>query len=115
MPEAKKTRKRPRTLSGGEETLALHLRLEGIPFEREYQFHLTRKWRFDFMLMNNVVVEIDGGNWMVRNGKAVGRHTKDSDYDKRNAAVIMGFRVLYFTPAMLKSGKAIATIKEALK
>lgn len=112
--------KLPPAKSVGEETLALHLRAEGIPFDREYKFSLLRKWRADFRIYwdraeyDDLLVEIDGGNRLVVKGKAVGRHMKDEDYDKMNEMVILGWRVLRFTPAQVKSGKAIDTIKRAL-
>ena len=53
-----------------------------------------------------VAVEIDGGNWIARrvNGRCVcvGRHTQAADYEKLNLLVLAGWRVLRFTPAMLK-------------
>jgi very-short-patch-repair endonuclease len=71
--------------------------------EREYKFHPDRKWRFDACWRNyRVAVEINGGNWMARNGRAVGRHTRQADYDKRNAAAVLGWRVLQFTPQALR-------------
>ena len=70
---------------------------------------------------SKVAVEIDGGNWMVRRAKRgnyipVGRHTKDEDYEKLNLLVLAGWRVLRFTPAMLKKDPAqcIAQVVELL-
>jgi hypothetical protein len=37
-------------LSVGEETLSLHLREHGIPFEREVCLVSGRKWRWDFVV-----------------------------------------------------------------
>lgn len=117
--------KKPSPKSSGCEMLAMHLRVEQIEFLREYPFHPKRKWRFDFFVTSNdatkaVAVEIDGGNHMVRQNKytgrfsAVGRHTKAADYEKLNEAALLGWRVLRFTPAMVKSGYAIDAIKRAL-
>jgi hypothetical protein len=39
-----------KSLSVGEETLALHLRAHGIPFEREVCLVSGRKWRWDFVV-----------------------------------------------------------------
>jgi hypothetical protein len=72
--------------------------------------------RFDIAFVGRkVAVEIDGGNRMAvadKNGNAVaiGRHTKDADYEKINAAQELYWRVLRFSPAMVKSGAAIRTI-----
>jgi len=105
-------------ISKGAATLALHLRAEGIPFKEEYAFHPLRKWRADFRIEPDVLVEVDGGNRMaaIVNGKptAVGRHTGDKDYEKINEAAILGYRVLRFSPAQVKSGYAIDVIKRIM-
>lgn len=64
--------------------------------EREYRFHPTRKWRFDFAWPAHLVaVEMDGGIF------TSGRHVRGSQYsagcEKRNAAVALGWRVLTYT------------------
>ncbi len=99
------------------------------PYEREYRFaayavggpgrglreRLERAgfhdWRFDVAWIGHkVAVEVDGGNRMAginpRNGTpvAIGRHTLDGDYAKRNTAVLLGWRVLFYTLDMLRSG-----------
>ncbi len=66
------------------------------PPEREYRFHPTRKWRFDFAWPELMVaVEIDGGTWMG------GRHSRGAgaaaDHDKYNQAIVRGWKVLRFT------------------
>lgn len=70
----------------------------------EYRFS-ERQFRFDFAWPIDdvkVAVEIDGGNWMVVDGKAVGRHGKNRDYEKLNIAASLGWRVMRFSPDMLK-------------
>ena len=86
----------------------------------EYKFHPDRRWRFDLCWPNRMIaVEIDGGNRMAKiiNGRAVavGRHTQDADYEKMNEAAILGWRVLRFSPAQVKSGLAISAIERILK
>ncbi len=57
--------------------------------EREYRFHDTRKWRFDFAWPDEMLaVEIDGGIW-------VGGHRQDRG--RNNAAQVLGWRVLRYT------------------
>ncbi len=54
-------------LSELEETMALHIRAsEALPVpEREYKFHPTRKWLFDFAFIDvKLAIETDGGIWM---------------------------------------------------
>ena len=64
-------------------------------YEREYRFHATRKWRFDFAWpVCKVAVEVDGGRWQAGGG----RHGSDSDREKINAAVELGWRVLRYSP-----------------
>ena len=108
-------------LSPGEELLALHIRAVKLPSPmREYQF-CERKWRFDFYFPSRRLgVEVDGGNAMAvisKNGKAVaiGRHTKADDYRKLNEAQILGYSVIRFTPAMVKSGEAVAVLEKWLQ
>ena len=106
--------------SPGEAMLALHLRAAGIHAIPEFQFHPARKFRADFALPESMLlIEVDGGNRMAvigKNGKAVavGRHTQDADLEKLNEAAILGWRVMRFSPAMVKSGKALQTIERFL-
>jgi very-short-patch-repair endonuclease len=78
--------------SAAEEVFAAVMRTKcGEAAEREYRFHPTRKWRFDFAWpAYKVAVEIDGR----------GRHqTVDGvrkDCEKHNEAVILGWAVLRF-------------------
>ena len=108
------------TQSAGEATFALHCRASGIHVIPEYQFHPTRRWRADYAILAHwLLIEIDGGNRLAaigKNGKAVaiGRHAQDADLEKLNEAAIMGWRVLRFSPAMVKSGLAIQTLIRAL-
>lgn len=101
-------------MSQGEEDMALHLRVHGIEFEREYRFHPERKWRFDFAMPEAMLaVEIEGGVF-VR-----GRHTRGAafvgDCEKYNAAVLLGWRVLRFVPDKhVDTGLAIEAVQRAL-
>lgn len=105
-------------------TLLLHMHtselLAGADLEQEYRFHPERRWRFDFAIPSiKLAMEIDGGNRIAvvsRGGKAVavGRHTADADYEKLCEAAILGWRVLRFTPAQVKSGYAIGAIERAV-
>lgn len=82
--------------------------------EREYRFHATRRWRFDWAWPDKrLAVEIDGGQW-VRGG---GRHNSDNDREKMNAAAVAGWRVLRFSGGMLKKDPigCVGTLRRALK
>ena len=74
----------------------------------EYQFHPQRKWRFDFAWpLHLYALEIDGGVW------TQGRHTRGSgwikDAEKFNAAALLGWKVLRYSPQQLE--QAIADIR----
>lgn len=105
----------PRALNEGEEGMARDLRANGIGFTREFKFNPDRKWRFDFALdiPHTIAIEIEGGAY------TGGRHVRGAgfyaDCIKYNAAAVMGWRVLRFTPCMVKDGTAIKCVLEAIK
>lgn len=76
-------------------------RAHGLPEPvPEYQFHPTRRWRFDYSWpMRMVALEVEGGIW------TNGRHTRGSgavaDLEKYSEAAIAGWRVIYCTPGDL--------------
>ena len=80
--------------------------------EREYRFHPTRRWRFDFAWPEvKVAVEIHGGIW------SGGRHTRGKglakDCEKHNAATKLGWRVLYYTSKDMHEAPAQAVMDAA--
>ncbi|HHX8716625.1 endonuclease domain-containing protein [Vibrio alginolyticus] len=101
-------------MSALEQTLLFQIKAMGLAIpEKEYRFHETRRWRFDFAYPEQqLAVEVEGGTW------AGGRHTRGSGYEKDcekyNEAALRGWSVLRFTGSMIKSGKAVETLKEAL-
>ena len=106
--------------SPAETLLAVQLEQAGIPFEREYRFHPTRRWRADFRVYcladhvcpNGILVEIDGG------GYVAGRHSRgagmEKDAEKQSAAAILGYRVIRVTPRQVEDGRALSWIRQAL-
>lgn len=99
-----------KAMSKGEEQLALHLRAAGIEFTREFKFHATRKWRFDFALPDHLIaVEVEGGAW------TNGRHTRGkgfiADLEKYEEAMRLGWNVYRCSPEMVKNGRALETIE----
>ena len=115
--------------SNGEALLAWQLTQAGIPFRREHRFHPERQWRFDFALggtfmhdpqyqqdvvwePEKIAVEVQGGTWIG------GRHTSGAGYErdaeKFNEAAIIGWRILFVTPAMVEDGRALQVIERAL-
>ena len=82
----------------------------------EYPFTKTigRRHRFDWAFVDaKVAVEVEGNAWGVAGG---GRHMQDSDLEKYNLAVSLGWRVFRFSPAMLKNNpeKCVMMVYDAL-
>lgn len=102
----------PRPESPGECAFALHCRADGLDLVvREYVFHPTRKWRFDFYFpAERLAVEVEGG--------VNGRHQRvggfRSDCVKYCHAAMLGIRVMRVTTDMVTSGEAIEMVKVAL-
>jgi very-short-patch-repair endonuclease len=104
----------PKPASRLESEFALQLRAHGVTgWTREFRFHPTRKWRFDFAWPDQkVAVELHGATY------SNGRHNRGAgmrnDADKTNAAQLMGWITLIFTSDHLKDGTAMQHVKEAL-
>src|ERR1017187_9921991 len=100
-------------ISVPEEMFALHCRADGLNPHREYKFHPTRRWRFDFAFLDVLVAtEVEGGVWTGgRHGTGVGF---TSDCEKYAEAALLGWRVLRFTPEQVKSGYAIECTKKLI-
>ena len=81
------------------------LHLQGLPaYVTEYQFHPTRRWRFDYCWPElKIAVEVHGGTY------TNGRHTRGGgftvDREKMNEAAIYGWTVLEVTSAQVRSGQ----------
>jgi len=78
----------------------------------EHRFAPPRRFRFDIAFIpQHVAVEVEGGVWVK------GRHIRPSGYEKDclkyNLAVVQGWRVLRYTPQMLKRDPA-ACIEQVL-
>lgn len=81
--------------------------------EFEFTFAKPRRWRFDFAWPDKMIaVEVEGGNWIM------GRHNRsdgfEKDCEKYNTAALLGWKVLRFTGDMVKDGRAITVIEEAV-
>lgn len=106
--------------------LRWQIRAAGIPpAETEYRFHPERAWRFDFAWpADRLAVEVEGGVSHApvrsRSGKTIrGHHVHPEGYEsdciKYNAALLLGWRVIRVTPAMVKRGVALLTLDLALR
>jgi very-short-patch-repair endonuclease len=106
--------------SPAETLLAVQLDQAGIPFEREHRF-CERKWRFDFIVwkpgfvdghrVGKAAIEVEGGSYT--GGHKRGR-AYESDCDKNNAAMDLGWRVYRFTPAHVNDERALEQIRRIL-
>lgn len=96
------------------------LKVNKIAFKREYQFYPPRKWRFDFVIMDEsyqfpdqmrIAVEVEGGNY-------TGGHRRygeaDKDCEKHNEAMHDGWKVFRVTPDMVHDGRALLTVERAI-
>ena len=88
------------------------LRDRGIIAMREYRFAKPRRWRADLFIKPDWLLEVDGGMW-TGGGHSGGKGQID-DMEKNNAAVMMGFRVLHFTPAQVENGDAVKVVAGAI-
>ena len=106
--------------------LVVHIQARGLPLpEFEMRFHRVRKWRFDMAWPKvwsvdgvrppvvGVAVEVDGGVW--KGGRHVRGGGYEKDCEKLNEAVVLGWRVLRFTPGMIESGMAIGQLEKVLR
>lgn len=81
---------------------------------REYKFHPTRKWRFDYAIVElKIAIEVEGGVW------TGGRHTSStgfiSDIEKYNNATLLGWSLLRTTPDKLDSTEFYEILKELIQ
>lgn len=67
----------------------------------EYNFDAPRKHRYDFAWVEQkIAIEIDGNAWRTKGG---GSHGSDTDREKRNIGVMLGWSVFYFSPQMMNN------------
>lgn len=96
-----------------EEMFSSHCKALGLRPEREFEFHPTRRWRFDFAFPDRMcAVECEGAVW------TNGRHTRGSgfvaDCEKYNEAARLGWFVFRFDGGAVKSGEAIKFMSAVL-
>ena len=96
-----------------ESLMAQHLKAERIEVFPQFHFWSGRQWRFDFALVHHrIAIEVQGGTW------SNGAHSRGSgierDAEKAAHAAIAGWRLIPVTGNQIKSGKAIAWIKQAM-
>ncbi len=101
-------------MSEWEDELMFQMVAEKLPPPiREYRFHEKRRWRCDFIWLDEkLIVEVEGGIW------SKGRHTRglgfQNDCEKYNEAALNGYKVLRVTSQQIKNGQAMEWIKRGL-
>ena len=85
----------------------------GCDVVKEYRFHPIRRWRFDYAIIDKkIAIEIEGGAF------TQGRHTRGvgfvNDMEKYNNAVLLGWRILRFTPEQMKNANTYCFIKRVI-
>lgn len=87
---------------------------ESLEVAKEVKFHPVRRWKFDYaILVAKIAIEVEGGAW------TLGRHNRPkgfiADMKKYNAAAVLGWRILRFTPQQLMTFETIETLKQIIK
>lgn len=105
---------KPKAGSEHEERFDLQLRSHGVTaFERQFRIHPDRRFMADFYFPKaQLVVEIDGGNWVEgRHGRGNGM---DSDAEKSAYIARMPARLIRLTPKWVKNGQGVGWVLQAL-
>ncbi len=98
-------------MSEATEELLKQIEEAGLPAPvLEYRFCPDRKWRFDLCFpLHRLAVEVVGG---VHVG---GRHVRgpgyEKDCEKENVAVVLGWKVLRFTPSMIAKREGVGWLE----
>lgn len=109
----RKTRSRTQKTPSSDLFTALVESNIGAKCVMEYQFHPTRKWRFDYALPQyRIALEVEGGVF------SQGRHTRPQgflgDMEKYNTATLMGWRLLRTTPSALITNETLSLLRMAV-
>lgn len=80
---------------------------------KEFQFHPTRRWRFDYAIPSHrIALEVEGGVF------SKGRHTRGAgfigDIEKYNEATRLGWRVVRTVPWELNTRKTVQLLRELI-
>ena len=86
----------------------------GVEVVKEFKFHPSRKWRYDYAIIESkIAIEVEGGVW------SGGRHTTGKgftgDMEKYNAGTLLGWRIFRVTPETLITDKTLRMLDCAIK
>lgn len=88
-------------------------KLLGVEVVREYKFHETRKWRFDYAIIDKkIAIEVEGGIWV--NGRHIRGSGFEKDMEKYNEGTALGWRIIRVTPQELLTSKTTSLIQRLL-
>lgn len=98
--------------STAEQLLAVQLAQAGIVFTREFVVAPPRRFRADFFIGLDLLVEVEGGGWVN------GRHSRgagmEADCEKSALAAGRGYRIIRVTPKQVDDGRALDWIRAAI-
>ena len=81
---------------------------------KEYAFHPTRRWRFDYAIPQyKIAIEVEGGVWI--SGRHINPKGFLSDMEKYNEATRLGWRLIRCTPDRQYSTAILSLIKETIQ
>ena len=98
-----------------EDIMAQAIEDAGLPApQRQYRFHVTRKWRFDFAWpAQRLAVEVDGGQFVM------GRHGRggalNAESEKLEAALLLGWRVYKVPTKWVRDRKGAPVRRETIE
>lgn len=127
------SRRKHKTNVSTQETVDLFPKLvlseTGLTCVKEYEFHPSRKWRFDYAIVEiKMAIEVEGGVFKTRTyqnkkGQTIittgGRHNSATGYlndiEKYNAAALAGWTLYRVTPQTLTKSPTFEAIKSMQK
>ena len=90
------------------------LNLSGLEWEREFRFHSSRKWRFDYAIPDQkIAIEYEGG--IFQKGRHVRGKGYANDVEKYREAVLLGWKLLRYTVIDMQKRGAEYLILEDLQ
>lgn len=82
---------------------------------REFVFHPSRNWKFDFAFVEcKLALEVEGGIWRPGGGAHSRPQAIERDIEKYNAALLLGWRVFRSTPKMIRQNQVIDPLQQLL-
>ena len=79
---------------------------------REWKFHNTRKWRFDWaFIQSEIAVEYEGMPYKVAKSGHTTIKGYTSNLEKYNEATLLGWKVLRFNAKMIENGLAFKQLE----